>query len=324
MSVANIYMTRSFAAYNKDEKIRKQSSSGGVFYSLAELVLSQNGVVYGASYNDKWGVEHRAVEKLEDLPRILQSKYVQSAMRESYNYVGENLRDKRKVLFCSTPCQVLGLISYLDTAKIDRRNLITVDFICHGVPSPMVWNKYLKQRAAGKEVRAVNFRDKTNGWRDFSLKIDYLNGEYYINSWHKDPYVQGFIHNLYLRESCYECSFRGIDRIADFTIADFWGVHDLMPDFFDDMGTSIVMAHNENAVRLLEALTEHLIICEISNETVIKTNSPVVKSVSRNTNADRFYRRKHIDIGKDIRRDIKVSFLFRMKRKIKKILHQFD
>lgn len=324
MSVANTYMTRSFAAYSKNETIRKQSSSGGVFYSLAELVLLQNGVVYGASYNDKWGVEHRAIEKLEDIPRILQSKYVQSAMCESYNCVGENLRDERKVLFCGTPCQVVGLISYLDTLKIDRCNLITVDFICHGVPSPMVWEKYLKQRTAGKEIRAINFRDKTNGWRDFSLKIDYLNGEHYINSWHKDPYVQGFINNLYLRESCYECSFRGVDRVADFTIADFWGVHDLMPDFFDDMGTSIVMTHNENAVCLLETLTEQLIICEIPNETVIKTNSPLVKSVSRNINSDRFFRRNHTNIGNDIRKDIRASFLFRVKRKIKRILHQFD
>lgn len=321
MSIANTYTTRSFAVYNKNEKIRIQSSSGGVFYTFAESILSQKGVVYGAAFNDRWGVEHISVEELEDLPSILKSKYVQSAMRESYINVAKNLQDNRMVLFCGTPCQVVGLISYLDTLKIDREGLITVDFICHGVPSPMIWGKYLEQKTIGKKIKSINFRDKTNGWMDFSLKIDYMNGDHYINSWHKDPYVQGFIKNLYLRESCFECKFRGVDRVSDFTIADFWGVHDLMPEFFDDKGTSIVMAHNERAICILESMTAQLAVSEISNETVISTNSPVIKSVQRNNNTERFFRRKHINISDDIQKDIKLSLLFRIKRKLRKIIH---
>lgn len=321
MKTSNTYVTRSFAAYNRNEGIRLQSSSGGVFYALAEMVLAQKGIVYGAAFNDAWKAEHKGIERIEDLPEVLQSKYVQSDMKESFTGVCESLQENKKVLFCGTPCQVAGLIAYLDTMKIERDNLLTVDFICHGVPSPMVWSKYLEQRTRGEIIKSINFRDKTNGWRDFSLKIDYLNGGQYINSWHKDPYVQGFIKNLYLRDCCFECSFRGVDRISDFTIADFWGVHDLLPDFFDDKGTSIVMVHNKNANTLFESLQSKLVVSEISNEVVINTNSPVIKSVQRNKNSERFFKRNHINIEEDIRKDIKVSKLFRLKQKAKRILH---
>lgn len=322
MDISNACVTKSYAAYNRDEIIRLQSSSGGVFYAFAELVLSQKGVVYGAIYNDEWMVEHKGIEKIEELHKLLQSKYVQSFMTESYFEVADNLRDDRKVLFCGTPCQVAGLISYLDNLKIERCNLITVDFICHGVPSPMIWRKYLEQKTGGKEISSINFRDKTNGWRDFCLKIDYFNGEQYINSWHKDPYVQGFIKNLYLRDSCFECNFRGIDRISDFTIADFWGVHELLPDFYDDKGTSIVMTHNTKANEIFESLQDKLVFSEIANEIVININSPVVKSVSRNKKTERFYKRKHSNIEKDIRKDINISVLIRLKQKVKSILAQ--
>ena len=132
------------------------------------------------------------------------------------------------MLFCGTPCQVAGIISYLrSTVKGNewKELLLTIDYICHGVPSRMVWRRYLKEVSKDKKITSINFRDKTNGWRDFGLRIDYDNGVSNLQTQHKDTCMRGFLNNLYLRESCYECSFRGVERESDFTIADFWGVH---------------------------------------------------------------------------------------------------
>lgn len=317
--------TRSFAAYNKDEAIRLKSSSGGVFYVFARKILSEGGIVFGAAFDSEWQVHHEICSNIQDLQRIMQSKYVQSSLGDTYTNVREALISGKKVLFCGTPCQVAGLISFLrSTVKGNEWKilLLTIDFICHGVPSRMVWRRYLKEVSKDKKITSINFRDKTNGWRNFGLRIDFDNGDSYLQSQHKDPYMRGFLKNLYLRESCYECKFRGVERQSDFTIADFWGVHTLLPDFFDDKGTSIVLAHNDRAIRILEEASDIVNICEIQNDVVVQTNSPVVKSVSRNTKRDNFF--AHYGgktISEYIVRNLHQPLLTRIKRKIFKILH---
>lgn len=317
--------TRSFAAYNKDETIRLMSSSGGVFYVFAQKILCEGGIVFGAAFDSEWQVHHEACNDIPKLHRILQSKYVQSALGNTYTNVREALLLGKKILFCGTPCQVAGLISYLrSTLKGDewKELLLTIDFICHGVPSRMVWRRYLKEVSEDKKITNINFRDKTNGWRNFGLRIDFDNGDSYLQSQHKDPYMRGFLNNLYLRESCYECGFRGVERESDFTIADFWGVHTLLPDFFDDKGTSIVLVHNDKAIRFLEEASDIINLCEINNDVVVQTNSPVVKSVSRNSKRDSFF--EHVDgktISEYIVQNLHQPLLERFKRKIVKTLH---
>ncbi|SFG64938.1 Coenzyme F420 hydrogenase/dehydrogenase, beta subunit C-terminal domain [Oribacterium sp. WCC10] len=317
--------TKSFAAYNKDESIRAMSSSGGVFYAMAQKTLSEGGIVFGAAFDSEWQVHHEACSSIQDLQRIMQSKYVQSSMGNTYTNVRGALLSGEKVLFCGTPCQVEGLISYLTNTIKDnawKELLVTIDFICHGVPSRMVWRRYLREVSEDKKITNINFRDKTNGWRNFGLRIDFDNGNSYLQSQHKDPYMRGFLNNLYLRESCYECSFRGIERESDFTIADFWGVHTLLPDFFDDKGTSIILAHNDRAIRILEELSKTVNLCEIQNDVVIQTNSPVVKSVNRNSKRDSFFEHNGgKDISKYIVHSIHQPLLTRIKRKIFKTLH---
>lgn len=317
-------ITRSFASINKNESIRIMSSSGGVFHAIAQKTLSDGGLVFGAAFDDEWQVHHESCYTIRDLRRIMQSKYVQSSMGNTYRIVRETLLTEKKVLFCGTPCQVYGLLSYLTSTMNGntwKELLLTVDFICHGVPSRMVWRRYLKELSENKKIIHINFRDKTNGWRNFGLRIDFENGESYIESQREDPYMRGFLNNLYLRESCYECRFRGVERESDFTIADFWSVHTILPEFFDDKGTSIVMAHNDRAIHILEALSDKLSLCEIQTDDVVRTNSPVVKSVDRNDKRESFFTRGDgMRISECIVHNLHQPLLARIYRKIVKIL----
>lgn len=316
------YETRSFAAINKDDQVRNNSSSGGIFYELAKYVIELDGVVFGAAFEEDGLVSHKACDSIDSLPELMQSKYVQSNMGVTYKEVEVMLKHGRMVLFSGTPCQVYGLLSYLKISNVCMDNLITVDIICHGVPSRMIWRLYLKEVSQGRHPININFRDKTNGWRDYSLKIDYSDGSRYIRSKNNDPYIQGFIKNLYLRESCYNCCFRGIDRLSDFTIADFWKVNDFLPKMYDNKGTSIVMVHNHKGINILNGLQDNMVISEISNDIIVQTNSPVVTSVKPHPKRDIFFRSFSEDksIGGQIAVKIQTSLLRRVLRKVKKML----
>ena len=317
------YQTKSYAAINRNDDVRNNSSSGGAFHAIAKYVIEEGGLVFGAAFDEDGQVRHTSCDSVNTLPELMQSKYVQSAVGNAYKEVADALSKGRTVLFTGTPCQVYGLLSYVDAAGVSARGqLITADFVCHGVPSRMVWRRYLNHVSNGRKPIAINFRDKTNGWRDFSLKIDFDDGSSYLASWHKDPYVQGFIKNLYLRESCYECQFRGVDRKSDFTIADFWGVHELLPEMYDDKGTSIIMAHRESAVKLLERLQPELQLCESENEIIVKTNSPVVQSVPMNIKRNSFFDSlpDNQQIDGQIKKFINVPFTKRVVRKLRSIL----
>lgn len=321
-----ITSTRSFAAYNKNEKIRLKSSSGGLFYTFAKRVLASGGIVFGACFDEKGQLFHKGCTTVSELFELMQSKYVQSDLKNCYEQVKNELLNRRIVLFCGTPCQIYGLLSYLDltiTDKDFKMRLITIDFICHGVPSRLIWRKYLAEISKGKNIKHINFRDKINGWRDYSLKIDYTDGSVYLRSWLKDAYMQGFIKNLYLRQSCYDCKFRGIERLSDFTIADFWGVHKLLPDFFDDKGTSILMVHNDQAMGILNSVKNEFEICEITNELVATTNILAVKSVPWNTNRVMFFKslNEKTRLSKAILKAVKVSTFNRLKRRVMRIFN---
>lgn len=326
---SSIKGTCSYAIYNLNEEIRMNSSSGGIFYSFAKKVIDEGGTVFGATFDKNGEVYHKCCRTLNQVIDLMQSKYVQSDMKGCYMQIEAALLNREKVLFCGTPCQVQGVLSYLNV-KLNksfndyRKYLITMDLICHGVPSRMIWRKYLKEISLGKKIQHINFRDKTNGWRNFSLKIDYEDGTYYLKSWLKDPYVQGFINNLYLRQSCYECKFRGIDRKSDFTMADFWGVHNVLPEMFDDKGTSILMVHNNYAKDILMSLEKEFCVCEISNETVATKNASVISSFQRNPKRIVFFNNVNNNdqgiLSQKIINALKVPFIIRLKRKFKRIL----
>ncbi len=230
------------AAYSSDDSLRERSSSGGIFTLLAQQILADGGVVYGARYGANFEVEHIAIESEDELYQLQGSKYSQSRIRDSFSGVARNLRDGRKVLFVGTPCQIAGLKLSL---KCDTERLYLVDFICHGVPSPMVWGRYIEsvQSQSNIKIDHLTHRDKSSGWRRYSLSIEGTKGDgapfKMVELFHKNPYLRGFLGDIYLRPSCYKCPTRNFSSGSDITIADYWYVEKRMKD--DDKGCSMVL-----------------------------------------------------------------------------------
>lgn len=208
-----------YAVKNNNNEVRLQSSSGGAFYSLAKRIIEQGGVVFGARFNDDWGVVHDYAETLEGILPFMRSKYVQSSTESTFKTVKQFLECGRIVLYSGTPCQLGGLKSFLGK---DYDNLISVDFICHGTPSPMVWREYLKSLGCKDEIAGVNFRDKQNGWKDFCQTI-YTRSSTLSEAHSDNIYFLGFNYNVFLRRSCYDCYFKTVSRNVDITLADYWG-----------------------------------------------------------------------------------------------------
>lgn len=252
------------SAYNKNEKIRIESSSGGIFTLLAEDIIEQGGVVFGARFDENWEVCHDYTDTIEGLASFRGSKYLQSRIENSYIKAKEFLQNGRKVLFSGTPCQIAGLNRFLGKKY---QNLITVDFACHGVPSPKVWRKYLKEvkyksYQANKcsqfnnlpEITGINFRDKISGWKNYSFTIN-LDGISEKGSkgsiiwshifWH-DPFMKAFLNNLVLRPSCYHCTSKHGRSGSDITISDWWGIKEYQRknEIDDDKGLCVVMLNS--------------------------------------------------------------------------------
>lgn len=264
------------ACYNKDEKIRIQSSSGGIFSLIAEYVLDNNGTVFGAGFDEKFMVKHICIQKKEDLKKLRTSKYVQSDITDMYRKAKEILESGVLVLFTGTPCQVNGLFSYLDK---EYNNLYTQDIICHGVPSPKVWNKYLEYRKSkdSKEPIRINFREKTFGWKLFSLNFEYEDSKY-ENDNNQDLFMQAFLRDACLRESCYDCTFKDRNRYTDITLADFWGIENVLPEMDDNKGTSLMIVNTKKGEFLYNNIKDKMVYKEIEFESGIKYNHAMYMS----------------------------------------------
>lgn len=290
--VINQYETRQpnriLAAINKDEEIRSQSSSGGIFTLLAEQTISKGGVVFGARFDEEWQVEIACAETMDQVASFRGSKYLQARVGDSYRQCKKALEDGRDVMFCGTPCQIAALRLYLHKPY---EKLLTVDFICHGVPSPGVWRKYLDEVvAAGQQaIHDIDFRNKTKGWKRFSfiLTIKEGNGMVSILSpLDKNPYMRAFLNDLILRPSCYQCPAKGGKSYSDITIADFWGVQNVNPSMDDDKGTSLVLANTEKGA---SAIPYDSLYYEVSTEDALKYNSAYYKATMMNPRRSDFF-----------------------------------
>lgn len=274
-----------YACINKNEDVRKESSSGGVFTLIAERILELNGVVFGAEFDKDLNVIHSYVENKEDLCRLRKSKYVQSNINDSYKIAKKFLSEDRYVLFTGTPCQIEGLYSYLQN---DYNKLYTQDIICHGVPSPTIWEKYKENLEKQKNIKIVNmnFRDKSNGWMSYFLKYtDSTNKEYYeLNS--KSRYMKLFLKNYILRDSCYNCAFKNKNRISDITLADFWGIQNINEKMFDNKGTSLVIVNSEKGNKLFNSIKKDINYVKTNLEEAIKYNPSMIKSSKKPNNRE--------------------------------------
>lgn len=241
-----------YGAKNKNDVVRFTSSSGGIFTLLAEAVLTKNGVVFGAALDENLQVRHISVEDAEGLVCLRGSKYVQSEIAGCFAEARGLLRAGRQVLFSGTPCQIAGFKGYLVK---DYPNLLTVDVVCHGVPSPEVYRKHLAELAAqaGEPVRQVRFRDKEKGWKRGET-LFLTEHQRMGASKRKETYMRLFLNNISIRPSCGQCAFNNKHSLADITIADYWGVDKQFPDFDDDKGVTLVIVNTAKGAALLECV----------------------------------------------------------------------
>lgn len=270
--ISNDFETKAFAVINRDDEVRAQSSSGGVFYPLSKWVIDQGGVVFGARWNDKWEVEHAYAEDIEGVKAFMRSKYVQSVVGDTLKQAKAFLDAGRWVLYSGIPCQLGGLKTYLGK-EYDK--LVTVDLICHGVPSPGVWRAYLKDYVGRDKILNINFRDKQVGWLGFQFFTTTTTRR---DNQTANPYFRGFLYNVYLRNSCYDCRFRQYHRNTDFTLADYWGVDEVCPEMHDNKGTSIVFVHSQKGIRMLNQLSSNLKILEQTKSKAILRNQGMEKN----------------------------------------------
>ena len=279
---------KTYAVKNKNEEIREKSSSGGMFTLLAEKVLQDGGAVFGVAFDEKWELKHTYIENVENLQIFRGSKYLQSIVGDTYSKVKDFLIEGRKVMYTGTPCQIEGLKAYLGK---DYENLFTQDIICHGVPSPKVNRKYLefiKKIFGINKIDCIQYRAKKNGWKNFGMYIKFDNLEY-IKSHDQDPYMQAFLRNTSLRESCYNCQFKKKHRISDITLADFWGIENVAPEMDDDKGTSLVIINSEKGKKIFEQIKDKINYKQVDFEEAIRYNPSMTTSVKPDPNRKKFF-----------------------------------
>ena len=242
-----------FAVMHKESEILAQSQSGGAFSAMAEQVLKRRGLVYGAAFDESHMVRHIRIDALESLPALRGSKYVQSDIMGIYGQILGDLRNGLEVLFTGTPCQVAGLKSYVPKTLQD--GLLTMDFICHGVPSPAVWKDYLDYMSRQGTIVKANFRDKSvAGWKEHKETFIYSNGVKKV----ADSFRVLFYKNIMLRHSCSVCPYNVINHKSDVTIADFWGVDEIMPQMDGPEGTSMVICNTSKGQELIGRASDAL------------------------------------------------------------------
>ena len=306
----------SYAVKIKDSEIREKSSSGGVFSALANDILSKNGVVYGAAMcEDNKAVQHIRIDSVERIDVLRRSKYLQSTMNDVYKQVLEDLTIGRKVLFSGVPCQIHGLKLFL---RKEYENLTCVEVICHGVPSPALWQKYIDylEKKYDANVQEVNFRSKRHGWNKFGLTVKGDRIEQY-KSLSYDPYMKMFLRDYCLRPSCYDCNAKKIESMADLTIADFWGVNNVVSEFNDDTGVSLVLLQSRKGINIFNEVKNQTEYCEVDFDKAIKCNPAYAVSAKRPTQRDTFFIDMNVLNFRALEKKyVKDSF----KRKCKKII----
>ena len=250
-----------YAAKAKDDELRLQSSSGGIFSLLARQIIKQGGIVFGAGWDrSAWRVVHKSAENEQDLDELRGSKYVQSDTCGIYAKVKSQLATGRPVMFSGTPCQIAALRSFLGR---EYGNLVLADVICHAVPSPLAWRKYLETRirsanmtgsAVGQAIRRISFRRKNCGWKRFSLSLDFANGGEYRQTLDKDSFLQAFLKEFCNRPSCQTCPFKSGASGADLTLGDYWGIAKAHRGVDDDNGMSVALVNTQKGGELFNGI----------------------------------------------------------------------
>lgn len=308
-----------YACKNNNIEARQKSSSGGCFYEFAKYIIKNKGIVFAAKFDKDFQVVHDYFENEEDIYKFMGSKYASGKLKDTFKLVKENLKSGRLVMFVGTPCQNNGLTNFL---KEKCNNLIQIDFICHGMPNQKVWEKYLQKLKKRGQINNIQFRNKDNGWAEYQFKVEYDDGSVFDQNHNSNIYMQGFLADLYLNSSCYNCKSKGFNRTSDITMADLWGADDIMPDMNDDKGLSALFINTEKGRKLFDCISDNLAYQKVDMDTVTNCNPSYYKVAQKNKNSEKFMKSldKTNDVEKLIRKCLQGSFFKRVLRRIKHLL----
>ena len=296
-----------YAAKHTSKKVRQASSSGGMFTALAQPVLEKGGVVFGAGFDKDWNVCHQSAETLKDLDKLRRSKYVQSNIGNTFQQAKNFLDQGRPVLFTGTPCQIAGLKNYLGK---EYKNLLTADIICHGVPSPAVWRKFLDENFIHTKIKAINFRNKFFAWNKFYLSFQTNKGprihgdkrslnevfrslfRKFSHTTYENAFLKAFLKDLILRPACHACAFKNNQHWSDFTMGDLWGAwpRSILSKQDQKLGISVLIIASEKGRSFFKQLSTGQYV-SIPLEKVTTFNLPLKTSPQPHFNREIFFAR---------------------------------
>ncbi len=324
-------MSQFYACQHTDETLRKKSSSGGVFSALAEYIIQQGGIVYGAAFSQDFrSVRHICISSKEELHSLRGPKYISSRIGTTYKEIKELLGKGILVLFSGTPCQIAGLRRQVG----DDKNLFCIDIVCHGVADHTIYEHYLNylSKKYQSDIQSFSFRDKTTSWRHSDVVIHFQNGEILREPGAQNAFMRGFISNLYIREACTRCHFKSFTSGSDMTIGDFWGATEIPQLVHDDTGISIVAIHSEKGEKLFQLVSDKLTsILELSEQEAFVFNESYKTSATSHRNTDTFYAHyKDSDFNELIdkllfqekkKESLVRKYLYKLKNTIRKYAH---
>lgn len=279
---------KAFAMRSKNNEELSKSSSGGIFSVIADYVFENDGVVFGAAYDDELNVNHIKAESRKELEPLRSSKYVQSNIGETYKETETLLKEGRIVFFTGTPCQIAGLNSFLNK---EYDNLITCDLVCHGVPSQKLFHTYIEYLSKKFNSRVIkyNFRSKEkNGWGLFSKvetedgKIRYINPDF-------DPYYSNFLESTIYRLNCYQCHYTNYNRVSNITLADYWGISGIHPSFYREEGNSLILINDKKGEQIFEKITDKIEYIQTDLEKAANHNKNLIRPSKYSNERQKIY-----------------------------------
>ena len=313
-----------YAARNRNLTQRLVSSSGSIFPPIAEWVLAHGGIVVGTAYDELFNAQHLIIDSADELHKLQGSKYLQcKADNNTFKRIREELKTGRFVLYSGMACQVEGLKSFLQK---DYENLYTIDLICMGIPSPVVWQKYLKTFFVGEKIQYVNFKEKSIGWNSFCFYIKTDKREFKERGM-ENIYLQSMFRSWNMRPSCFQCPFKKEKRFSDFTLADCWGANKLVPSIDDNKGLSSVIVHSAKGLHLWQLLSDKVEFMEITIDDIAAGNQNLIRNKQQTGERKLFYEMLSSNPRKAFERLCKVNhhdfvrrFVCKVIKRIKTIL----
>lgn len=305
-----------YAAINNNESVRMKSSSGGIFSMIAEDIINNGGVVFGARFNEDHELIHDFSETIDGVRYFRGSKYLQSRINDTYIQARAFLKIGRTVLFSGTPCQIAGLKKFL---RKNYENLVTIEIVCHGVPSPLVWRDYLKNIRGNHEIGFVSTKLKIDSWRRYFYCITDNSNNYLVcESSSKNIYHQAYLKNFSIRPSCFNCPAKAGKSNSDITLGDCWGIDKMMPSIDDDKGVSYVSCGTQKGLEVVNKTVATRY--EVPYEDCIRFNSCIINSTKMPSHYMDFWHKYQLDGLKTLNNFFtKPSILQRIMKFINKI-----